>query len=77
MDASSKMNHVSSIASYATSGGTVLFGTLTSNDLAAIGGLILAFATFCVNFWYKRAHYRLALELAEKGHGLDRRLADP
>ena len=77
MDASSKMSQASSIASYVASGGTVVFGSITSNDIAAFGGLLLAAATFCVNLWYKRAHYQLALRVAEEGRVLDRRHADP
>jgi len=77
MDAGSKMNQFSSAASYAASGGSVVIGTLTSHDVAAIGGLLLAIATFCVNTWYKRKHFQLALEVAKEGRVLDGRHADP
>lgn len=77
MDASSKMSQISSAASYAASGSTVVIGTMTSHDVAAIGGLLLALATFCVNTWYKRKHFQLALEVAKQGKILDERHADP
>lgn len=47
-----------SIASYAASGGLVVFG-MSANDFAVMVGLILAFATFLLNWFYKHQHLKL------------------
>lgn len=48
-----------SIASYVSSGGLVIFG-MTANDFAVIVGVFLAAATFLLNWFYKHQHYKLA-----------------
>lgn len=47
-----------SIASYASSGGLIIFG-MSANDFAVIVGLIMAFATFLLNWWYKHQHLKM------------------
>lgn len=47
-----------SIASYTASGSLILFG-LTANDFAVISGLIFAFMTFLLNWYYKHKHMRI------------------
>jgi len=51
--------------SYASSLGTVLF-SLNVNELVAVGGLVLAFLTFLLNWWYKQQHLRLAATKSRK-----------
>ncbi len=55
-----KLQNIAAGTSYATSGSTALIGGLTANEVAAVGGLLLAFATFLVNWYY--AHRRMLLE---------------
>ena len=55
-----KINQIVTQASYTTSGGATVIGVLTVNEWAAICGVILATATFAVNWYYKRKHYQLA-----------------
>jgi hypothetical protein len=62
---------VSGAASGATYGGAVsavAFG-FTANDLIGLGGLLIGLAGFCLNWYYKRKHYELALASAELGEG--------
>ncbi len=40
--------------------GAAVAGGLSSNDLVAIIGLLIAAAGFVVNWYYKRKHYQLA-----------------
>jgi hypothetical protein len=59
---------ITGAASGATYGGAVsavAFG-FTTNELLGVGGLLLGLAGFCLNWYYKRKHYALALALAEK-----------
>ncbi|MFD1385143.1 HP1 family phage holin [Rhodanobacter aciditrophus] len=57
------------ILSPTTYGGafTAWMGSMTANDVAAYGGLVVAAATFAANVWYKRQHLKLAKEKLEKG----------
>ena len=60
-----------SIASYASSGGLIVFG-MSANDFAVMVGLCLAFATFLLNWFYKHKHLkaierRVKLEMDENG----------
>lgn len=49
---------VATVASYTSSGGLIVFG-LTMNDLAAVVGMVLAFATFGINWFYRhKEHHR-------------------
>jgi len=52
-------------ASYASSAVTVLFG-MNVNELVALGGLLLAFLTFLLNWWYKHQHLQLAATKSRK-----------
>lgn len=40
------------VASYTTSGSLVVFG-LSMNDFAAVVGIALGLATFCINWYYQ------------------------
>lgn len=44
-----------SIASYVASGGLVIFG-MSANDFAVMCGLLFAFFTFVLNWYYKHKH---------------------
>jgi len=57
-----RISHAVTTASYTASGGTVLIAGFTANDIAAIGGLLLASATFLINWYYRHKHYRLTLQ---------------
>lgn len=47
-----------SIASYSTAAATFLFG-MTVNELTAYVGIVCAFGTFIINWYYKRAHLKM------------------
>ena len=47
-----------SIASYTSSGALVVFG-MSANDFAVLAGLVFAFLTFVINWYYKHKHLRL------------------
>ena len=73
------MERVPSIATYAASGGAIIFG-LTANELYALVGLFLAAATFVTNLWFKykglqlqRDFYKLELSELKEQHNVDRR----
>lgn len=66
MDVIERMSNSFSTAAYVASGGTVAVGTLTANEIAALAGVFLAFATFVVNVVYKHLHYRLVKVQAER-----------
>lgn len=53
------------IASYAASGSLVIFG-MSANDFAVMIGLVLAIATFILNWIYKHRHFKL-IERQVKG----------
>ena len=44
------------VASYASSGGLIVFG-MSMHDFAAVVGVILAVATFAVNWYYRHKEY--------------------
>lgn len=52
---------IASTVTYAASGGSTLFGVFTTNEIAAIGGLILATGTFIINLVYRHKLYQLEL----------------
>lgn len=54
------VEHRTTAIAYVTSGTTFGVGALTANEIAAIGGLVLAFLTFCVNWYYRHKHFKLA-----------------
>lgn len=43
-----------------------LFGGMTTNDVAMIGGLMVGVATFAVNCYFKREHLKIARRNAEQ-----------
>lgn len=43
-----------------------LFGGVTANDVAAIGGLVVGVAMFAVNCYYKSEHLKIAKQQAQK-----------
>lgn len=45
--------------SYTASSGAFVIGGLTANEVAAYGGLLLAFLTFCVNSFFRYREYQL------------------
>ncbi|WP_020408939.1 HP1 family phage holin [Hahella ganghwensis] len=49
-------------ASYFTSVGIGVAGSMTFNQWLALGGFGLAAATFCVNWYYKRKEFKLKEE---------------
>jgi len=49
---------VTTAAAYTTSGATFLAGSMSLNEWLAIGGFILAMATFCVNVYFQRKRDR-------------------
>lgn len=51
---------------YVASGSSVIFGGLTANDIAMLGGLLLAAMTFVVNLIYRHKHYKLAKAQVER-----------
>jgi len=63
---SDRASGVISSVSYATSGGTFMFGALTVNEFAAIVGVILATVTAIINWVYKHKMYKLQLEKAKQ-----------
>lgn len=58
-------DHRTTVASYAASGVTVLFG-LTANEVAAIAGAACAVLTFAANIWFKYQHLQLARQHVER-----------
>lgn len=52
---------VASKITLAASGGTVFFG-LTANELAALGGLVIAVLSFFVSIWFKWQHLKAVRE---------------
>lgn len=57
------------VATYTASGVTAGVGAVTVNELVALGGLLIAFATFCINWYYRHKHYHLTKqEIADAKH---------
>ncbi len=68
------MDHdrITSLVNPSMWGGAILGGVggMTATDWLAIGGFVLAFAGFCVNWWHKRQMVQIAkarLELDRRG----------
>jgi len=59
--------NTTSTLSYSTAGGTFIVGGLTANELVSIVGLLLAVATFVVNWVYKHKAYTLEKSRIERG----------
>lgn len=57
-------------ATYGGSGAAVYFG-MTANEIAAFGGLFIAFVGLCINIWYKHQHLKLAQKSAQRPEGDD------
>lgn len=49
-----------------SAGGVAVYGGWTANEVAAVGGLLVAFAGLCVQFYYKRKADKRAHALYEK-----------
>lgn len=64
------MIKASAATGYTAAGGTLILG-LTTNEFAAIGGLVVTTVAFvanaAMNFWFKHQHLKLARKLAEQG----------
>ena len=52
------------IATYASSGGLVIAG-MSANDFGVLVGLLLAVATFLLNWYFKYKHYKLMEKQAQ------------
>jgi hypothetical protein len=61
----SSVASVSSKLTLAASGGAVFFG-LTANEIAALGGLLIAFLSFLVSIWFKWQHLKAVREVVLK-----------
>jgi len=73
------MEQRTTAVAYAASAASISLGALSATELAAIGGLIVAVATFLVNWYYR--HQRMDLDestanLDERSHKLDERSHD-
>jgi hypothetical protein len=53
------MKHVTNGASYTAGTATAALGTFSANEVAAVGGIIVAAATFVVNLIYHHRAYQL------------------
>lgn len=60
MESAGMAEKISSSTAFGFSGGNVLFGIMTANDLALIVGAICGVATVIINAYYKHKHYELA-----------------
>jgi len=58
VDMKTMADKVTTAAAYTTSGATFVAGSLSLNEWLAIGGFILAIATFCVNVYFQRKRDR-------------------
>ncbi len=56
---SEKLSDIATATTY-TGGGITVFGYLSAHDLALFAGVLIALAGFCVNWYYKYKHYKLA-----------------
>jgi hypothetical protein len=57
-DTAEAIHKAASAATYG--GGSVAFiGGLTANEFAAVGGLLIGLAGFCVNWYYRHKHFLL------------------
>lgn len=54
--------------SLAASGGAVVFG-LTANEVAALGGLAIAFVSLLISVWFKWQHLKAVRQAVEKKPG--------
>ncbi len=65
------MESTASPATYVASGTAFVFG-LTVNEFAAVAGIVVAVATFCLNWYYKeRAAKALEQSLKPKEDAVD------
>lgn len=53
------LGKAASAATYGGSGAAVYFG-MTANEIAAFGGLLIAFTGLLINVWFKHQHLKLA-----------------
>lgn len=49
-------------SAYAASAGLTVFGGLSAQEWAALFGIVLAFATFAVNWYYQHRRTQIAVE---------------
>lgn len=69
---SDKAAAVSTVTSYTASGGTIITGTLTANEIATAVGVAVGVATFFVNWYYRHRMMRIQ----EANMELNRQAAD-
>ena len=53
-------------AAYAASGGTILGGALSLNNIALLVGIFLGIGTFLINWYFRYKHYQLAVAVADR-----------
>lgn len=61
---------VTTVAAYSTSGATFLAGSMSLNEWLAVGGFILAVATFGVNIYFQRKRDRREERLSNLRWGI-------
>jgi hypothetical protein len=61
--ASTVAEKAATAATYGGSASAVFFG-LNAAEFAAVGGVVIAFAGFIVNVWFRHQHLKLAREQA-------------
>jgi 4-hydroxybenzoate polyprenyltransferase len=61
---------ITTAAAYSTSGATFLAGSMSLNEWLAVGGFILAVATFAVNIYFQRKRDRREERLSERRWGV-------
>lgn len=67
MESASMTEKISSSTAFGVSGGNVVFGVMTANDIALIIGAICGVATVIINAYYKHKHFELAREGLKRG----------
>ncbi len=63
---SEKAQHIASQASVTTGVGTFAIGTWSANEVAAIGGFLIAVATFALNWYFQWRNFKLRQRVARK-----------
>lgn len=63
-DTGAVMTKTATVAVYGGSAGAI-FGGLSANDVAAIGGIVIGIAGLLISWYYKYKHYQLAVRKAE------------
>lgn len=65
------MDKTISGTAYLGSAFTAWMGSMSANDVAAYGGLVVAAATFCYNVWHKRQLLKLEREKLKQLKGVN------